>query len=732
MKHFNKLFILLAFLGLSISSVNAQFPSGDGSSGDPYQIATGANLADLATFVNDGDVNYNSKFYILTNNIDLSGYQSGSGWTPIGNGTTNTFKGNFNGNGKTITNLTITNTKGGYLGLFGSVDGGTIANLGIEDADLKNQGGAGTANAVGGVVGYLNNNSEISNCYSTGTISTSGNNGATAGGIIGTISGSTISNCYSAMEVKSSGQGARSGGIVGNVSDVGTVLHCYSIGAVICSGSGSSGVATAGGIAGNNVSGCKIEYCAALNPSITCTANGTKNFGRVVGNNAGTLTNNIGFDEMLNPDGNTTWGNVGLTLKDGADFSKQEIYEDGTLGGRFSASDGWTITNGYLPGLFGKPVEMPAHLSLDTPLCNPVTELTAVCSGNDVILSWTPPAKRNVKLAMKEINIAREGMNSYAKTVPGAKPSGDTVNRDASKSAWDIGTNSFTLKHNVLNDFPGGTWGMGAIFEYEADGKFNFVTLSQAARQIIGYEIPMADKEYIVSRDGVEIATIYSTTYTDVGGGEEAHEWCITVKCENGGFSSPECVSLPGCDCNPPTNLAVEYNSECEALLTWDAPASKGIKESEIVYNIYRNGAFIATVDDELNYTDSGFDPSESYEWYVTQVCEFGESDPSNIVSLAACKVGIAETPLMESVQVYPNPTSGELRIESGELRIESVDIFDIYGRNVGSIFPSKNLEGWQPQAEGVVFDISHFPAGIYFLKIHTENGIVTKKVVKE
>jgi len=93
---------------------------------------------------------------------------------------------------------------------------------------------------------------------------------------------------------------------------------------------------------------------------------------------------------------------------------------------------------------------------------------------------------------------------------------------------------------------------------------------------------------------------------------------------------------------------------------------------------------------------------------------------------------GIEETGRAPSVLIYPNPTNGELRIESVDIRVESVDIFDIYGRNVGSIFPSKNLEGWQPKADGVVLDISNFPAGIYFLKIHTENGIVTKKVVKE
>jgi len=105
-------------------------------------------------------------------------------------------------------------------------------------------------------------------------------------------------------------------------------------------------------------------------------------------------------------------------------------------------------------------------------------------------------------------------------------------------------------------------------------------------------------------------------------------------------------------------------------------------------------------------------------------------------LQLTVTGVGIddydVETGRATSVQVYPNPTNGQLRITNYELRITDVEIFDIYGRNVGFKFPSKNLEGWQPKADGVVFDISHLQAGIYFLKIHTENGVVTRKVVKE
>ena len=86
---------------------------------------------------------------------------------------------------------------------------------------------------------------------------------------------------------------------------------------------------------------------------------------------------------------------------------------------------------------------------------------------------------------------------------------------------------------------------------------------------------------------------------------------------------------------------------------------------------------------------------------------------------------------------LFPNPTTGELRIENGELRIMEVEVFDVYGRKQKAESRKQKgnsppfMEGWQPQADGVVINISHLQAGVYFVKIKTENDIITKKVIK-
>ena len=71
-------------------------------------------------------------------------------------------------------------------------------------------------------------------------------------------------------------------------------------------------------------------------------------------------------------------------------------------------------------------------------------------------------------------------------------------------------------------------------------------------------------------------------------------------------------------------------------------------------------------------------------------------------------------------IKIYPNPVKDELRIESGELIIEKMEIFDITGKAIVNL-KSAN-----------VINVSALPSGVYFVKIETNNSIVTKKFVKE
>ena len=75
------------------------------------------------------------------------------------------------------------------------------------------------------------------------------------------------------------------------------------------------------------------------------------------------------------------------------------------------------------------------------------------------------------------------------------------------------------------------------------------------------------------------------------------------------------------------------------------------------------------------------------------------------------------------TLSAYPNPTSGKLRIENAELRIKNVEVFDVYGKLIMTI----KVDG--DMAE---LDLSGNAPGVYFFRVMTEKGMVTKRVIKQ
>ena len=211
-----------------------------------YEIDTAAKLQWLK------ETGVKSNSYKLTANINMSGCT----WTN-GIGTNATpFSGTFDGNSKTISNLTLSGTN--YLGLFGYVSGivsdltlaspsitATSQMIGALAGEVKTGGSVSnitvtnvTATApsqfVGGAIGYVRANSTVSNVIVSGNVSSPG---GVAGGVAAAVEG-TMTNVSSNATVSGS---FNIGGLAGSLYSAGLITNSSASATVSATSSSAGG-----------------------------------------------------------------------------------------------------------------------------------------------------------------------------------------------------------------------------------------------------------------------------------------------------------------------------------------------------------------------------------------------------------------------------------------------------------------------------------------------------------
>lgn len=256
---------------------------GDGKVDNPYIITKAEELAWFRDQVNSGNNKICAKIADNVEVIDLKDFCHASdasknieekSWMPIGNRNIIKYRGTFDGNGKTITNLYInaSQTSQNNMGLFGYTYQSTIKNLTFENANVTN-----TQSNTGILVGKAGYGSTLQNIKISNTCQIKGGNDFT-GGIAGYLDGNAY-NCVNYATV----QGTEDvGGLFGFYSrDGNSMTACANYGNVTASSY------TAGGLVGYFESGA-IKDCANYG-DIT----GTSNVGNLIGNAQSCNLNNV-------------------------------------------------------------------------------------------------------------------------------------------------------------------------------------------------------------------------------------------------------------------------------------------------------------------------------------------------------------------------------------------------------------------------------------------------------
>ena len=178
--------------------------------------------------------------------------------------------------------------------------------------------------------------------------------------------------------------------------------------------------------------------------------------------------------------------------------------------------------------------------------------------------------------------------------------------------------------------------------------------------------------------------------------------------------------------CDAPTNLEetgqVIDKAPGYLFVRWTDNA--GASQWNLQYRIQGTQDWATKV---VNTTEVSFmgelEANETYELRVQAVCNDSlVSDWSNTLVAVAQGVGIDDYTLDNSVTVYPNPTSGLIQILNSEFRIENVEVYDVFGKLLNAMSVNDHTAN---------LDLGGYAKGTYFVKVTTERGVVTKRVVK-
>ena len=191
-------------------TVASGFDSGSGTESDPYVIKTPSQLAFFSLSIRNGNY-YAGKYVVLDNDVymnDPAGFEQWGSVSPANVWeSAYSFQGTFDGRGNAVFGLY------GTMGLFGSLENGTVKNVGVRQSYITY--GSGICGSC--------TNGRIENCYNTGWI----NGDGYVAGICGIMNSGTITGCWNSGKVAG---GYYSGGICGGAFDSSSITNCFNTG----------------------------------------------------------------------------------------------------------------------------------------------------------------------------------------------------------------------------------------------------------------------------------------------------------------------------------------------------------------------------------------------------------------------------------------------------------------------------------------------------------------------
>jgi hypothetical protein len=255
---------------------------------------------------------------------------------------------------------------------------------------------------------------------------------------------------------------------------------------------------------------------------------------------------------------------------------------------------------------------------------------------------------------------------------------------------------------------------------------FQYPITGEAYAGLFTFVYPFDDgREYIACplNETMEIGENYYVMFyaSFFNGGVLADRHCATNKLGAKFFQDPEySIEMPYNPYLPQNTADIEYNEMFTDTSDWIL--IEGWFTADQAYNWIALGNFY---DDDNTDTLQLGDPDECYAfYYIENVCV--ATDPANCDYLKQdgdISSVDNQNNISPNIQVYPNPTTDILKINSSS-EITSIQVFNPIGQTILSLEVSSNKSS---------IETTHWSKGLYILKVEDENfHQQTFKIIKQ
>jgi hypothetical protein len=177
--------------------------------------------------------------------------------------------------------------------------------------------------------------------------------------------------------------------------------------------------------------------------------------------------------------------------------------------------------------------------------------------------------------------------------------------------------------------------------------------------------------------------------------------------------------------CAVPTGLHATDIENHAITIAWDDNAN--VDNWNIQYRVVGSSTLSSATSSTNTYTITNLNGDTDYEIQVQADCGNGNfSDWSDFITVHTDNVGI-ENWLENSITLFPNPARDyvDLRVD-GDLNVTAMEVYDVYGKLINTVGTAAAMQ--QPYR----INVNGLANGMYFVRVSTEAGVVTKTFVKK